>query len=154
MTTILEQRRIEADFALNLMKTLIARFGQEDARNILRECVENAAREHGRQLAATEEREPDLETFADRLALWQAGGALDFDVLERSADKLDMNITRCQYAEMYKEMGAADIGDILSCGRDGVFCEGYHPRMKLKRTQTIMKGADHCDFRYRIEPEE
>jgi hypothetical protein len=25
--------------------------------------------------------------------------------------------------------------------------------MKLTRTQTIMSGASHCDFRYRLEPD-
>jgi len=37
--------------------------------------------------------------------------------------------------------------------RDGAFCEGYHTPIKLTRRQTIMQGADHCDFRYRFEPE-
>ncbi|WP_083850100.1 L-2-amino-thiazoline-4-carboxylic acid hydrolase [Bradyrhizobium cosmicum] len=33
------------------------------------------------------------------------------------------------------------------CGRGRV--EGFGPDIKLTRTQTIMQGADHCDFRYR-----
>ena len=49
------------------------------------------------------------------------------------------------------EMGLAEIGGLLSCGRDGTFCTGYDPRIKLERTQTIMQGASHCDFRYRWE---
>jgi hypothetical protein len=28
---------------------------------------------------------------------------------------------------------------------------GYDPKLKLTRTQTIMGGASHCDFRYRRE---
>jgi hypothetical protein len=52
---------------------------------------------------------------------------------------------------MYKEMGIGDIGDLLSCNRDGDFCIGYNPDMELERTQTIMKGASHCDFRYRMK---
>jgi L-2-amino-thiazoline-4-carboxylic acid hydrolase len=47
-------------------------------------------------------------------------------------------------------MGLREIGDLLSCCRDGAFCEGYDPRIKLTRTQTIMGGASHCDFRYRV----
>jgi len=27
--------------------------------------------------------------------------------------------------------------------------EGFGPEIKLTRTQTIMQGASHCDFRYR-----
>jgi hypothetical protein len=43
------------------------------------------------------------------------------------------------------------LGAVLSCNRDGVFCEGYDPKLKLERTQTIMGGATHCNFRYRYE---
>ena len=60
-------------------------------------------------------------------------------------------VTRCRYAEMYRAMGLAELGAILSCNRDGAFCEGYDPKLKLERTQTIMGGASHCNFRYRYE---
>ena len=65
----------------------------------------------------------------------------------------DFNVRRCRYAETYRAMGLGEIGDILSCNRDGAFCEGYDPRIKLTRTPTIMKGASHCDFRYRSSSE-
>ncbi len=48
-------------------------------------------------------------------------------------------------------MGLGDIGHLLSCNRDGDFCIGYNPKMELTRTQTIMKGAPYCDFRYRLK---
>ena len=50
-------------------------------------------------------------------------------------------------------MGMGHIGHLLSCNRDGHFCVGYNPKMQLTRTQTIMQGADHCDFRYRLKDE-
>ena len=61
------------------------------------------------------------------------------------------NVTQCRYAEMYRELGLGELGAILSCQRDAAFCEGYHPALKLARTQTLMQGASHCDFRYRWE---
>jgi hypothetical protein len=48
-------------------------------------------------------------------------------------------------------MGLSEIGGLLSCNRDGAFCEGYDARIKLERTQTIMQGADHCDFRFTLD---
>ena len=47
-------------------------------------------------------------------------------------------------------MGLGEIGHLLSCQRDGTFCEGYDKRLTLKRTQTIMQGASHCDFDYTL----
>ena len=62
-------------------------------------------------------------------------------------------MTRCKYAEMYHEMGLGDIGHLLSCNRDGTFCEGFHPDLKLQRDQTLMTGAPCCTFRYTFKPQ-
>ena len=70
--------------------------------------------------------------------------------LSRSPNKLDFNVKRCRYAEMYREMGIGEIGDLLSCQRDGDFCIGYNAEIEFRRTQTIMGGASHCDFRYSL----
>jgi hypothetical protein len=29
--------------------------------------------------------------------------------------------------------------------------KGFNPKIKFKRTQTIMEGAPYCDFRYTLE---
>ena len=89
-----------------------------------------------------------LQSFADLLPLWTMDDALQMDMLQSSDTVLDFNVTRCRYAEMYREMGLGEIGHLLSCQRDGTFCEGYDPNLKLERTQTIMQGASHCNFRY------
>jgi hypothetical protein len=77
---------------------------------------------------------------------------LTIEVVNDAPGVLEFNVKRCRYAETYRAMGLGEIGDILSCNRDGAFCEGYDPRIKLTRTQTIMSGASHCDFRYRSSP--
>lgn len=69
-------------------------------------------------------------------------------------ETLAFNVTRCRYAEMYRSMGLGEIGHLLSCNRDGTFIEGYDSRIKMERTQTIMQGASHCDFRYRMTEDE
>ena len=50
-------------------------------------------------------------------------------------------------------MGLGEIGHLLSCNRDASFIEGYAPGVAMTRTQTIMQGASHCDFRYRVVDE-
>ena len=62
--------------------------------------------------------------------------------------KIEAAIIAPIYDEMCQTIGEEKARDILSCNRDGAFCEGYDPRIKLTRTQTIMGGASHCDFRY------
>ena len=66
-----------------------------------------------------------------------------------TADRLSFDVTRCKYAEMYRALGLADLGASLSCVRDFALVEGFNPAITLERTQTLMQGAPHCDFRFR-----
>jgi len=65
-------------------------------------------------------------------------------------DEVCFNVTRCRYAEMYKELGVQEYGALLSCGRDAALIVGFNPKIKFTRTQTIMSGAPYCDFRYEL----
>ena len=75
---------------------------------------------------------------------------MEIEVLEQDKSKMDFNVTRCRYAEMYEEMGLRDIGHLLSCSRDADFCTGFNPDIDFERNKTIMKGASHCDFRLKF----
>lgn len=147
---MLEQRRIEAAVLKNVYDVLEQRHGRAEAEAVIGEAVERSAVEQGRAFREKLGREPDLLDFNALSALWEAGGALEREVLEVSAGRLDYNMTKCAYADMYREMGLEQIGHLLSCNRDGTFCIGYNPKMQLTRNQTIMQGASHCDFRYRL----
>ncbi len=151
-TTILEQRRIEAEILGLVYARMRAEFGPETALRILDETIENAAIAHGRGLAAQNEGETSLQSFIDMQHLWSAGGALEVEIDVQEADRFEFRVTRCKYAEMYREMDLGEIGASLSCARDGKMCEGYDARLKLTRTQTIMDGAAHCDFKFRYVP--
>jgi hypothetical protein len=71
-------------------------------------------------------------------------------VLRADAEAFDFDVTRCRYAEMYREMGLEAIGDLLSCNRDGTFVQGYNPDIAMDREHTIMQGHGRCTFRYRM----
>ena len=149
---MLERRRIEAEILKPVYETLVARLGEAAARDILTAAIRQSAIAQGRQFAVAGGGATDLDSFAALLPHWTKGGALEMTVRRHDAAHLEFDVTRCRYAEMYRAMGLGAIGHILSCNRDGTFCEGYDDRIKLARTQTIMGGASHCDFRYRFEP--
>lgn len=150
---ILQQRRIEANVIKPIYEEMVAELGEERAKEILGAAIRKNAIAQGKAYADAQEEPTSLLGFHSLLPQWKANGALEVEMLEEREDEVHYNVTRCRYAEMYKEMGLADIGHLLSCGRDGTFCTGYDPRIKLERTQTIMQGAGHCDFRYRLEEE-
>jgi len=156
-TSILERRRIEAEFAGHVLETLAEELGPERARALLRTAITKMAHAAGRAAAgATPGNEdgshpPDLADLARIMPAWQRDDALRIEWLESTPQRLSFNVTRCRYAESYRAMGLGDLGDTLSCNRDGEFCHGYNPDIRLARTQTIMGGAAFCDFRYTLK---
>jgi len=148
---IIHLRRIEANIVKPIYEELVAEFGVEQARAILGRAIRRDAVAQGAAMAGTLDGPADIDGFASLLPLWQKEDALEIEVLGQSDDSFDFNVRRCRYAEMYREMGLAEIGDLLSCGRDGAMCEGFNPDLKMQRSQTIMQGASHCDFRFRLE---
>jgi L-2-amino-thiazoline-4-carboxylic acid hydrolase len=148
---MLERRRIEANILKHVYETLKASHGKEAAAKAIGDAVRSASIQQGEEMAARVNGETSIQTFADLRPLWTMDNALELDMIRQDETHIDYNVTRCRYSEMYREMGLGEIGHLLSCQRDGTFCEGYDKRLKLTRTQTIMQGASHCDFRYRLE---
>lgn len=142
---MLVRREIEARIAGPLIRGFARDLGEEKALEIARKVVNELAQESGLQLAAGLGGN-SVADFGRGLAAWSAGGALDVEMLEQTEDRLRWNVTRCRYADMYRELDLADLGDVLSCGRDFFLVEGFNPELKLLRTTTIMAGGDHCDF--------
>lgn len=150
MTSILEQRRIEANVIAKIYQTLAGELGDEQAQKLLSKAIHADAHAAGAALAEKDGGNTDLARFADWMDLWKADDALQIELLESTPTKLSFNVQRCRYAETYDKMGLRDMGGMLSCDRDGELCRGYDSRIKLTRTQTIMGGAPHCDFRFEI----
>jgi hypothetical protein len=145
---VLKRREIEARILAPFVDALAAHFDRSRVIDILRETVVRIAREQGAALAA-HPRGNALRQFAEATAAWVQDDALTIDVLEQDAERYDFNVTRCRYAEMYRELGIPELGAVLSCNRDFSLIEGYNKDVELTRTQTLMDGAACCDFRYR-----
>jgi hypothetical protein len=58
------------------------------------------------------------------------------------------NITRCLWSEIFRELDAAEVGRAWICESDFPRAKTMHPKLELRREQTIMEGASHCDFSY------
>lgn len=148
---MLERRRIEAQILKHVYDTLSASHGKDVAAKAVADAVRRSSVEQAAEMAKAVGGNTSLQTFIDRQKLWTMGGALEIEPVERTESRYRYNVTRCEYARMYRDMGLGEIGHLLSCQRDGTFCEGYDANLKLKRTQTIMQGASHCDFDYTYE---
>ncbi len=146
---MLDQRRIEAGMLAQVYATLCTSHGPEAALDAITRTLENAALDAGRAFAAKAPGEPNLDHFATVLDLWRGTGALDIQDVRLEGNELTFRVTRCGYAEAYKDMGLPDVlVRTLSCVRDDPFARGYSDRLTLERPETIAAGFPACGFKF------
>jgi uncharacterized protein YciU (UPF0263 family) len=143
---VLLRRETEARVLAPVIDALATAFGREAVIKIVRDVIIGLAHESGADLAS--EYGDTAEAFMETLQFWTKGDALEIEVLEQTETRLDYNVTRCKYAEMYRALGIPELGEVLSCNRDFAMVEGFNPEAKLTREQTILGGGDCCTFRY------
>lgn len=144
---VLKRREIEARIIGPFVEALAKEFDREKVLSILSATIIDLARRQGAERAA-QVGDDSLFAFSNSAGDWRKGDALQIEVLEQSDDRYSFDVTRCRYAEMYRSLGLADLGAVLSCNRDYSLIEGYNPEIELTRAQTIMQGAATCTFRY------
>jgi L-2-amino-thiazoline-4-carboxylic acid hydrolase len=143
----LQRRKIEGRVLIPLIQACREKFGEAAARELVAETIRRLAVNDGATWAAAEG--SDLSSLRKvAVDVWAGGGSLDIHVVNQTDDRLDFNVTRCRYAEFYREMGLSDIGFLVHCNRDHAMIAGFNPEIELVRTQTRMEGASHCDFRF------
>lgn len=144
----LERRKIEGRALIPFLAACREKFGDRATRELVAAAIRSLAVGDGARWAETFGNGIDgLRRVAEDL--WAAGGALDLEVIDQTADHLAFNVRRCRYAEFYKELGLADLGTQIHCARDHAMVEGFDDGLELKRSQTIMAGGSCCDFRFR-----
>ncbi len=143
--SLLARREIEASIAVPLIEAFAEEVGSERALAIAARVIESLGEEAGQALAAIAGGN-QLEDLDRILPFFSAGGALEFESPTPEPGRTAINITKCRFAEMYDRLGVKELGTLLSCGRDHALFRGFNPEIEFTRTQTIMEGADLCDF--------
>ncbi len=146
---VLTRREVEARILAPVVDALGNEFGREKVIAILRQTIIHIAEEQGALLSQLMGGD-SLEHFYKSLEFWTKDGALEVETIEQTDEIFSFNVTRCRYAELYEKLGIAELGTTLSCARDFALIRGFNPQIALERTQTLMDGADFCDFRYRL----
>ncbi|WP_247299505.1 L-2-amino-thiazoline-4-carboxylic acid hydrolase [Bradyrhizobium sp. 179] len=144
---------MQAQVLVPLVKALQAELGEARANALVRKALGDLYRGFGEEFWKSKnlnKNETDLgQAVGSAFTTYARGDALAYDVIEQSKDVFAFDVKRCAYAEFYKALGEPELGFLLICTADFATADGFGPDITLTRTQTIMQGADHCDFRYR-----
>ena len=152
---LIEQARIQARVLVPLVKALQAELGAERANALVRKALGDMYRKLGETWWQAQSSSNLGHNMASAFGMYAAGNGLDYEVIKQSPDTFEINVTGCRYAQFYRELGVPELGFLLVCAADFAMAEGFDGDIRLTRTQTIMEGASHCDFRYsRMKPKD
>ena len=146
----LERVKIQSEILLPLYKRLREEIGEERARVLLKEAVEEYGRSMGANVANTTQGAP-LDKLRTLMPVFAAGDALDIEPLANDDKELSLNVRGCKYAEYFAEIGEPEFGSMITCDVDPPLTAGIGEGLRLERTQTILKGGSHCDFRWKAD---
>jgi L-2-amino-thiazoline-4-carboxylic acid hydrolase-like protein len=151
---LIEQVKIQAQVLVPLVKALQAELGEERANAIVRKALGELYRKYGEKWWRIQGARDPVEKMASAFEMFAAGDALEYEVVKKTPDAFELNVTECRYAKFYNKIGAPELGFLLTCSADFAHAKGFGANVQLTRTQTIMQGASHCDFRYALQQSE
>jgi len=77
-----------------------------------------------------------------------AFGLQDVETVEATERRYVTKVTRCRYAELWREHGRSDIGYQIHCRCDIAWWDrpAWNPKVRFQQPKTIMQGDDCCLF--------
>ncbi|HWD52493.1 MAG TPA: L-2-amino-thiazoline-4-carboxylic acid hydrolase [Acidimicrobiales bacterium] len=144
---LIDRLKIAAEFLVPIAKQMEQDLGREQAQVILRRGVSNQVRAMARDAVESAQGNGGRALISLNSGVRQG---VDIVTEVRPTDQgFDMDVTACAYARFFQELGEPELGFLLVCSADFDMVEEMGD-VELDRSQTIMQGADHCDFRYRF----
>jgi hypothetical protein len=145
----LETVRIQAEILVPLARILRKELGTARADQLLHEALAPWARALGRKLRDSASTNT-LETLRSAVSA-MSGVGQETEFLPSAAHELNYNITGCCFADFYRALGLGELGFLFVCSLDDAIMPAFDPKLSFARSQTIMQGASHCEFRFRRE---
>ena len=151
--SLLDKTRMQAQVLVPVVRALRAELGKDKA-DVL---VTQALRDWSKQLFAAIgdgiEGSPRRKWAAIQ-SVWGevSGREVEIEVLRQDKEVLDIDVTRCRFAEFFRDLGEPELGALLICAADFDIVAAGAGEVNLERAQTIMQGAPSCTFRYKFAP--
>lgn len=112
----LDQVKIQAQVLVPILKEFQKELGKKKVNEIVTTAIAPLYRQFGKDWWANIPGGPTdkIKAAIDMFAIGdEKGNAIEVDELKRTNNEYDFNITRCRYAEFYKESGDPKLGSLF-----------------------------------------
>jgi len=152
--SLLDEVRMQALVLIPVIRALRAELGEQSTNRIVSNALRDWSRS-GIQSSGVQAKGCPKEKWASVTAtsMRRIGNDIDIEWIKQDANEIKFNVIGCRYADLFRQLGEPELGSVLLCETDVHVAELGAPEVEFTRTQTIMQGADYCDFHYRMKSE-
>ena len=151
--SLLDKTRMQAQVLAPVLRALRAELGKDKADAIVRQALRDWSRQLFAAIGESVEGGPRRKWAAIQ-SVWGevSGREVEVEILRHDKEAMDIDVTRCRFAEFFRALGEPELGALLICEADFDIASVGEGEVSLDRAQTIMQGAPRCTFRYKFAP--
>lgn len=153
--SLLDKTRMQAQVLVPVLRALRAEFGKDKADTIIRQALRDWSKQLFAAVGEGIEGSPRRKWATMQSALNDVSAPeVEAEILRQDKGTLDIDVTRCRFAEFFRALGEPELGTLLICATDIDIVSASGGEVSLERAQTLMQGAPSCTFRYTFAPRE
>ena len=147
--SLLDKTRIQAQ----VLQALRAELGKQRADALVKDTLRDWSRRLFADIARSIDGTPRRKWAAIQKVFGEVSSReVEYEILRHDERALDIDITRCRFAEFFRALDEPELGSLLMCAADFDIAAAGEGEVSLERAQTIMQGAPSCTFRYKFAP--
>jgi hypothetical protein len=151
--SLLDKTRMQAQVLLPVLQALRAELGKEKAEAIVKQALRDWSKQLFAAIGDGIDGSPRRKWATINSVFGEISGKeVEVEILRHDKDALDIDVTRCRFAEFFRALGEPELGALLICEADFDIASIGEGEVSLERAQTIMQGAPSCTFRYTFAP--
>jgi hypothetical protein len=153
--SLLDKTRMQAQVLLPVLRALRTELGKDKADAIVKQALRDWSKDLFAAIGETIEGSPRRKWAAIQSVFGEVSGReVEVEILRHDKEAMDIDVTRCRFAEFFRALGEPELGALLICEADFDIAPVGDGEVSLERAQTIMQGAPSCTFRYKFAPRE
>ena len=151
--SLLDKTRMQAQVLVPVLRALRAELGKDKADAIVKQALRDWSKQLFAAIGASIEGSPRRKWATMQAALGDVTlKEIEFETRRHDKEVFEFDVTRCRFAEFFRELGEPELGALLICATDFDIASASDGEVSLDRAQTIMQGAPSCTFRYKFAP--
>jgi predicted ArsR family transcriptional regulator len=151
--SLLDKTRMQAQVLVPVLRAMRAELGKDKADTIVKQALRDWSKQLFAAIGAGIEGSPRRKWATIQTVFGEVSGReVEAEILRHDKETLEIDVTRCRFAEFFRALGEPELGALLICEADFDIASVGDGEVSLERAQTIMQGAPSCTFRYMFAP--